>query len=173
MASDQALVEAAVGGDRRAFEAIYHRHARFVATVVWRVYGARAEVDDAVQEAFFQAYKTLETLEKPEALGSWLARIALRHVSGCLRTRDRRSRLQNLLRPGPVVQEEAHQVEEILALRQILDTLPEPLRQAWVLQRVVELPLEQVAHACDCSVATVKRRIEKAGKRIEKRWNHE
>jgi RNA polymerase sigma-70 factor (ECF subfamily) len=48
---------------------------------------------------------------------------------------------------------------ELLLVDQVLRRMPADLRIAWMLRKVEGLPLPEVAHACACSLATVKRRI--------------
>ncbi len=70
-----ALVAAARGGDRRAFERLYGRwvgtiHGILVASVAAR------DVDDLVQDVFLQAFRRLRGLRDDAAFGGWLLAIA-------------------------------------------------------------------------------------------------
>ena len=47
------LVSRAAGGDRAAFRGIYQRHRADVARLVYRMLGGSSDVDDVVQEVFF------------------------------------------------------------------------------------------------------------------------
>jgi RNA polymerase sigma-70 factor (ECF subfamily) len=49
----------------------------------------------------------------------------------------------------------------------VLDELPASDRTAWVLHRVEGETLPEVARLCGCSLATVKRRIERSQRAIE------
>ena len=48
----------------------------------------------------------------------------------------------------------------------MLDTLPADERIAFALRYIDERPLLEVAEACDCSLATIKRRLSKAEQRF-------
>jgi RNA polymerase sigma factor (sigma-70 family) len=84
-----ALVRAAAARDERAWEALY---ARFTPTLRSAARGFRlcpADVDDVVQQTWFAALRHIHTLEKPEAICSWLLVTARREA---LRTLQRRVR---------------------------------------------------------------------------------
>ena len=57
-------------------------------------------------------------------------------------------------------------VAELRSVYAIVDELPTNERLALILRRVEGLPLEEVAALCDCSLATVKRRIAAAEKHL-------
>src|SRR5262249_1334558 len=77
---DATLIAQATGGSERAFAALYHRHARYVAGVAYRLLGHDAELDDVVQEAFSDAARALGSLKDAAGLRKWLASIAVRRV---------------------------------------------------------------------------------------------
>jgi RNA polymerase sigma-70 factor (ECF subfamily) len=51
---------------------------------------------------------------------------------------------------------------------EVLDRLPTPLRVAWSLRHAEGMELQAVADACECSLATAKRRIAAAHEAIQK-----
>jgi RNA polymerase sigma-70 factor (ECF subfamily) len=50
-----------------------------------------------------------------------------------------------------------------------LDQLPDDLRVPWVLSRVEQFSLPEVARICDSSLSTIKRRVAEAERRIDRR----
>jgi RNA polymerase sigma-70 factor (ECF subfamily) len=86
---DDALIEAAKGGDEQAFDRLIRRHAPRTHAVARRVLGNDADADDATQEVFWRAWQALARWRPGEAkLGTWLYRIT---VNVCL-DRHRRTR---------------------------------------------------------------------------------
>lgn len=75
---DQRIVDAVLGGDRDAFRAVVEREAGTVIAACARILGDRAEAEDAAQEAFVIAYRSLSTWRGEGPLGGWLTRIAVR-----------------------------------------------------------------------------------------------
>jgi RNA polymerase sigma-70 factor (ECF subfamily) len=145
----------------------------FVAGLALRLLRSQMEAEDVTQETFAIALEQLGKLREPESLRSWLAQIALSRV----RRRFRRKRvlgalgldrsmpedLERLAAPGLSGEMRA----ELAALDRVLTALPAEQRIAWTLRHVEGEPLEDVARACDCSVATAKRRIAAAEARVK------
>ena len=59
------------------------------------------------------------------------------------------------------------------AVYRILDRLPVNQRLAWTLRYVEGEQLERVAELCNCSLATVKRRIKAAHEAIQREVKHD
>lgn len=163
---DAELVTRALGGDRWAEEMIYRRHVATVASTARRLLRDPAEAADVVQETFLIAFGKLASLSEPAALRGWLGRIAVSRVHR--RWRWRRIKLwgaaaeeESLLdvaAPGLSPAERA----ELALIDDRLAALPTKLRVPWVLRHVVGYSLDEVATACACSLASVKRYLGRA-----------
>jgi RNA polymerase sigma factor (sigma-70 family) len=89
---DQALVEAARGGDRAALEALVRRHQRFLFNLALRMVYAPQEAEDATQEILVKAVTKLASFEGRSRFRTWLYRIAVHHLLN-LRRLPREERL--------------------------------------------------------------------------------
>ncbi len=170
---DSELVRRALRGDRWAEDMLYRRHVRVVARVVTRLSGRSHEAEDVVQEAFISAFRDLHRLRQVESFRSWLLQLAVNLVHrrfrrrrllrslGLDREQDDATLLQQL---DPRVDLELH--AEIGKLDDLLRRRPTQERIAWMLRYVEQYRLEEVAEACGCSVATVKRRIARTQERV-------
>jgi RNA polymerase sigma-70 factor (ECF subfamily) len=175
-ASDADLVARATAGERAAEEALYRRHVRYVAGLVARLLGDRAEAEDCVQDTFAIALARLSELRAGDAVRAWFAQIGVSQV----RRRLRKKRLLRFLGldrgADPATLEsfawkgatpEAH--AEIAKLRALLSSLPIEQQIAWSLRHVEGHALEEVAEECGCSLATAKRRIAAVDARVRLR----
>ena len=86
---DAVLVERARSGEVEAFEALARRHHDRVWRVVWRMVGDEAE--EAVQQVFLTAQRTLASLPGEMDFSTWLLRIASSQAQGSV-TRRRSAR---------------------------------------------------------------------------------
>src|SRR5262245_55610746 len=78
--SDAAIVQRTLEGRPQAFEALVFRY-QAKAHAVARALGLKPpEADDAIQEAFLQAFRDLPSLREPASFGGWFLNI-VRHVS--------------------------------------------------------------------------------------------
>jgi RNA polymerase sigma-70 factor (ECF subfamily) len=163
---DPELVVRALGGDRWSRDVLYRRHVHYLLGIAIRLLGNRSEGEDVVQDTFVVGFQQLGRLREPAALRSWLARIAVSLVQ----RRLRRQRLRRVLGlddgfddaslealAAPTLRPDDR--AELALADRVLRSLPSAPRIAWMLRRVEGLPLAEVASACDCSLATAKRRI--------------
>jgi RNA polymerase sigma-70 factor (ECF subfamily) len=170
--NDAALVVAARADERWAQQALFARHGRMVLGLSQRVLAGREEADDLAQDAFLYALTHLETLQNPQAFASWIATIVVRTASKRLRSRRLLVRL-GLRRNEPLDVETlvsptapADVAAEIRHLYGRLTDFPAEERVALVLRRVEGLELTEIATHMGLSLATVKRRIASAERRL-------
>ena len=171
--SDAALVVAAREGEAWAREALFRRHARLANGLAFRLLGRDQEVDDVVQDAYVTVLDRLHRLEDPQAFSSFLASVIVHRVRRVLRRR-RLARRLGLVPPAVPIDPTGFiastappdAVAELRSVYAIVDDLPTDERLALLLRRVEGLPLDEVAELCGCSLATVKRRIDKAEEKL-------
>jgi RNA polymerase sigma-70 factor (ECF subfamily) len=93
MKDESELVRRSIAGDHEAFGCLVEAHWARLVRVARSVTGD-ADAEDAVQDGLLRAWRKLSQLSKPEAFGSWVARIVLRV---CLRrARSPMARLDSL-----------------------------------------------------------------------------
>jgi RNA polymerase sigma-70 factor (ECF subfamily) len=86
-----ALVEAAKGGDQRAFEALFHRYRPRIYALALHLTGEPSDAEDITQDAFLKAYSKLGEFEGRSEFFTWLYRIALHRALNIKRNRGRRT----------------------------------------------------------------------------------
>jgi len=173
--SDAELASRIRRGDRWAEEAFYRRHVQDVVGLAQRLLGNSADAEDTAQEAFVTAFQIWHQLRDVERVRAWLMQITVRNVQRKFRRR-RLLRLLGLDRsfddlPLDALAREDSSAEtrsELAALDSALKRVLPEARLAWMLRYVEGLPLNEVAAQCDCSLATVKRRIQAAQQRIQR-----
>ncbi|MEM1029909.1 MAG: sigma-70 family RNA polymerase sigma factor [Myxococcota bacterium] len=163
---DAALVAAVRSGAVGAQRTLYERHARHVERVLLRLLGDARLVPDALHDVFIEVFRDLDKLREPAALKAWMTRVAVFVARGHIRRRRRRRWLRFVApetlpaREAPVADTDV--TEALRHVYALLDTLPPDERIAFALRIVEGMDLKEVAAACDCSLATVKRRIKRA-----------
>ena len=97
---DAQLVAEVQAGDRAAFGHLVRRHAPIAKrmAVLW---GAGAEADDVVQDAFVKAYAALPRFRAEGEFRAWLLTIVRNETRNVFRSRGRRAAREELARsPG-------------------------------------------------------------------------
>lgn len=164
--SDSALVALARGGERRAAEALFRRHAERINVLAFRLLGRSADVDDLVQETFARAFASLESLRDPAAFAGWIQGILVRTALAWIRKRRIFARIgfgrESLRVDLDLVTSRVASPEQQLELRRAyvaIEGMRADVRVALVLHRIDGMSLEDVARSMNVSLATVKRRI--------------
>lgn len=134
-----------------------------------------AEAEDALQEAYMQAYRSLPGFRADARFSTWLARIVVNESLMRLRKSSRRASIVPIQAAAPV--EEIEQVSddtmdkpeaaaERAEMRRLLeaqiDLLPDAYRTVFMLRAVEELSVEETAAALEIPAATVRTRFFRA-----------
>ena len=136
--SDASLAARVRGGDERAFEELYDRHAAPLLAFCRHLLGSREESEDALQHTFLSAHRALERDGAPEHVKAWLYTIARNRCLSVLRARRDEVALDEDGGRAGVVSTRglAAEVEERADLRALvgdLGRLPDEQRAALVL----------------------------------------
>ena len=165
------LVRALRAGEAWAASAVWNAYASRVFRIAARVLGSESEGEDITQDVFARVFSGIGGLRDPSALESFVFSVALRMVKRELQRRRVR-RILRLSDTGhlPECPVDAHDSEarDALAwLYTILDQLGAEERTAFVLRYMETMSLPEIAAAMDLSLATVKRRLDRAVARVE------
>jgi RNA polymerase sigma-70 factor, ECF subfamily len=89
-ASEAALVRAAQGGSAEAMEELFRRHWPAAHRAAWLVVQDAAAAEDAAQEAFLAAVRSLHRFDRRRPFGPWLHRIVVNRAIDHARARAAR-----------------------------------------------------------------------------------
>lgn len=172
MNSTQDDVRAAREGDHEAFTRLVMAH-RFLAEGYARLWLRDAEAArDAVQDAFLDAWLRLRQLRDPAAFPGWLRRIVLKHCDRRTRVGPRpagEDELSALPTSGLTLDAAPPSTEAALArseLHAAVEALPAHERVVVALHYFGEIPQREVADFLEVSLETVKKRLERARRRL-------
>jgi len=90
VASEAALVRAAQGGSAEAMEELFRRHWPAAHRAAWLVVHDAAAAEDAAQEAFLAAVRSLHRFDRRRPFGPWLHRIVVNRAIDHARARAAR-----------------------------------------------------------------------------------
>lgn len=179
---DQALVERAQAGDRRAFDLLVLKYQQKIAALIGRYLRDSAEVLDVTQEAFLKAYRALPGFRGESAFYTWIYRIAINTVKNYMVAQSRRPPGDDVdaelaeqidlgapLRDGATPEREALSDEIARTVQDALDALPDDLRTAIMFREIDGMSYDEIATAMECPIGTVRSRIFRAREAIDKR----
>ena len=162
--SDADLVRRALAGDEAAFEGLVDRYWERLYVMAVHSRLSPADAEDAVQEAFVQAYRRLSTLREADRFGSWLYKIAQR-TCGERRGGHPEVPFESDLADsgagsGPA--ERAQAAESRRAVREAVTSLPDHYRLPVTLRFFDGMSCEEIAGHLGEPVGTVWTRLHRA-----------
>jgi len=185
MDSDHQLVKKTLRGDNQAFEELVQIYQNKVYALSYRYMGNEDDAYDMSQESFIKAYRSLKSFKGDSSFGTWIYRIT---TNVCLdEIRRRKRRVVPLSLDEPLATLDGNGVEKEIAdtsltadriyeqkefseyLQTLLDEMKPEHKSAIVLRDVMELSYEEIAVVLDCSIGTVKSRINRARTVLQKK----
>lgn len=161
--SDADLVLRALEGDAVAPAQLYQRHGRDIYDTLLRLFRNESDAADALHDAFVIALEQLHQLKNPARFRPWVLRTAIRAFYKKARRQKWLSRFVNQPHAMDIAATASPETQaEVERLFEVLEGVPAKARVAWSLHYVEGYSLPETALACDCSLATVKRRIASA-----------
>jgi RNA polymerase sigma-70 factor (ECF subfamily) len=175
--ADRDIVDAVLAGDREAFRMLVDRESAQLVRTCHRILGDLHDAEDAAQEAFVTAYRSLATWRGDGPFGAWLTRIGVRiaiRQAGKRRTvvwRDPVSGSGRTERgPVEVAVDQASMAaaratdpilltldaERATDVRLAVTALAEPYREVVILRFFGELSLDEIARQTGRPLGTVK-----------------
>jgi len=170
-----ALPDAALGPGRStppvpSFEDIYKQYFDFVWSSARHLGAERDAVDDVVQDVFLVIHSKLATLQRPEALRSWIYGIVRRIASDYRRSKRTREfagatlgaelRMSQPYQPSPL--EITERNAEVELLESVLAKLDELKREIFVMVEILEMTVPEVARVLEIPLDTAYSRLRRA-----------
>lgn len=163
---DEELVRRVRAGALAVFSELVRRHAGRVHRAVRSILRDDAEVEDAVQQTFLQAFVALARFEGASSFSTWLTRIALNEAMGRVRRRwaviDSAFDPDAAASPVPGPEREAAAREALALVRRAVHRLPPGHREVFRLRHVEGLSTTQAAARLGITESAVKIRLHRA-----------
>ena len=176
---DVKLIRNTLSGNDAAFSELVYKYQKSVHALAWRKIGDFQIAEEIAQDTFLQAYKKLASLKNPTQFAGWLYVIAANLCTDW--KRRKRPILKSLETDAPGVLEKTsyemyleEQREKKAAehrreiVRNLLDKLPESERTVVTLHYLGEMTSEAISQFLGVSVNTIKSRLRRARKRLQK-----
>lgn len=164
------LVERCKLGDSRAYEAIYQKYAKAMYNTSLRIVNHTGDAEDVMQEAFTDAFRSLEDFHYKSTFGAWLKRIVINKSINQLRKRKmdlidiEKTNIGNVAEEdGPDEQELQLKVEDI---KKAVALLPNGYRTVLTLYLFEGYDQEEIAEILGVSHATVRTQYMRAKKKL-------
>jgi RNA polymerase sigma-70 factor (ECF subfamily) len=160
---------------RRDFERLMRQYNQRLFRVARSIVRDDADAEDALQDAYVQAFRKLDGFRGDAELSTWLTRIVINQALMRVRRRGRDRNVVSFTQRDPAAQElevvDTHaespsdaalrgEVRQVLERR--IDELPEAFRTVFVMREVEEMTAREAADALGIPEATVRTRLFRA-----------
>lgn len=171
---DASLVDRCLSNDPNAFDEVVDRYHRRIYHYVRRMVKEDTVAEDLTQDTFVKAYLHIGKFRQQCSLQTWLFSIATNVVRDHIRKCSRRLSFSSLWSTGTQSDEDqqidipdtsyAPELQMLISeqsdiINQLIDTLPEKMRQVLILCDLEELTQVEVASILEIPSGTVKSRL--------------
>ena len=180
--NDAQIIELIRKGQTEAYGDLVRQYHKRVMGYCFSMLTNRTDAEEAAQDIFVKAYRSLDKFKGDSSFSTWLYRITANHCLDILRKRNRRKNVSL----DALVENEGSQVQKLFATpsladtqmenRQladkILSTLSEDQRQILTLREAEGLEYMEIALMLGCSLDAVKGRLARARRQLQENLRH-
>lgn len=160
--NDTEAIKLALAGQHSGYKAIYVNHADFLYTHAFRILKNVESAEDAVQETFTAAWKSLGEFKGNSLLRTWLYRILYNNALKLIK----KNRKKTILDTKPFTEANQSKIVDKIDVEKILDRLPEKDRALLIMRYWDELPIAACAEVLGMSPGNAKICLFRARKRF-------
>ncbi len=170
-------VARARAGDGEAFARLVETFQLPVYNLCFRMLGDAGDAEDAAQETFLRAFRSLSRYDPGRPFPTWLLSVASHHCIDVLRRRPFLPVSVESLLGGHDRADPTPSPEDALAVQERRDRVSELIRSLGAQERAAitlhywyDLSYEEIAEALSTSVGAVKSRMHRARRMLAERW---
>lgn len=167
--SDAEIVAQVVNGDVDAYAVLVARYRDRYARYALHMLGNREDAEEALQDAFTRAYRSLVRCEDPERFGAWLFRILVNRCRTIGARRGRRSRTFVTDESALLEAAEEHPADRRAwreEIQRALARLRTEQREAFLMKYVEDLGYDEMSRMTGVGVSALKMRVMRACERL-------
>jgi RNA polymerase sigma-70 factor (ECF subfamily) len=167
--TDAVLVQRVLGGDVDAYALLVARYRDRYGRFAVHMLGNREDAEEALQDTFVRAYRSLATCDDHERFGSWLFRILVNRCRTAGGRRQRRERTFVNDEPALMGAASDHPADQAAWKEEIdraLARLDADQREAFLLRHVEGLGYEEMSALTGAGVSALKMRVSRACDRM-------
>jgi len=168
--SDAELVRRIRAGDTGAYGALVSRYRDRLGRYAVHMIGDREDAEEALQDSFVRAYRSLARCDDPARFGAWLYGILVNRcrTTGARAARRRRMFVHDAQALDAARADEADRLDWTDAVDRALARLAPDYREAFLLKHVEDLEYEEIAGLTGAGVSALKMRVKRAREQLQK-----
>ncbi len=166
-------------GDAQAFTRLMETFQRPVYNLCYRMLGNAEDAEDAAQETFLRAYRSLRSYDENRPFSTWLLSIAAHYCIDQIRRNHKTIvSIEDLPVPdvpdaAPGLEAQVGLKEEQRRIRALLNCLDATDRAAVVMYYWYDFSYEEICQALSLSLSAVKSRLHRARRAMAEQWSEQ
>ncbi len=167
--SDSIIVGRVLRGDVDAYAELVARYRDRYARYALHMLGTREDAEEALQDAFTRAYRSLKRCDDPDRFGAWLFRILVNRCRTAGARRGRRARTFVADEAALLEASEEHPASRAAWREEIdhaLARLRPDQREAFLLKYVEDLGYDEMSQLTGVGISALKMRVMRACERL-------
>lgn len=166
------LIERVIAGDREAFTGLVDTYKDMVYTVCLRMLKSEADAEEAAQDVFVKAYRSIASFQAKAKFSTWLYRITYNNCISMIRKRVKMIDLVDEIPEGEVDERELNGLESLSAkerstyLKMAIESLAETDAIVVTLFYYDELSLEEIAGVTGLSSSNIRIKLHRSRKKM-------
>jgi len=183
MVPDNILVQQVKDGNIASFEMLVARYEKQVYNITYRYTGNRDDAFDLSQEAFLKAYRGIKNFRQESTFKTWVYHIASNVCRDYLRkgkkyievsidesVRGEDGDMEKQFADSNKGPDEVYESKELSEfIQSIIDDLQQEYKEVIVLREIQQLSYEEIAKVLNCSLGTIKSRLNRARKILKEK----
>jgi RNA polymerase sigma-70 factor (ECF subfamily) len=163
-------------GDSQAFTQLVENYQRPVYNLCYRMLGNAEDAEDAAQETFLRAYKSLRRYDSSRPFSTWLLSIAAHYCIDQIRRRRfpiisvEDLPIPDVPDPTPGLESNLGRKEEQRCVRALLGTLEPTDRAAVIMYYWYDFSYEEICQVLSLTLSAVKSRLHRARRAMSDEW---
>jgi RNA polymerase sigma-70 factor (ECF subfamily) len=159
-------------GDKDAFGALVEAHKDMVFTVCLRMLSSEADAEEAAQDVFVKAFRSIGSFQAKAKFSTWLYRIAYNHCISVIRKKVKMIDLVDDIPEGEVDEGEMNGLDKISSeernkyLKMAIESLAETDAVVVTLFYYDELSLEEIAQVTGLSSSNIRIKLHRSRKKM-------
>ncbi len=173
---ESAWIRAAQQGEPQAFTNLVEHYQRPVYNLCYRMLGNAEDAEDAAQETFLRAYRSLRSYDRERPFSTWLLSIAAHYcIDQVRRRRMPVTSIEDLPVPdlpdhAPDMETRLSSKEERARIRALLEILEATDRAVVVMYYWYDFSYEEISLALKLTESAVKSRLHRARRAMAQHW---
>ena len=175
--NEKILIEKSKQGDVEAFEQLITSYQKKIVNLSYRMLGNMSVAEDAAQDIFIRVFRSISGFNEQSTFSTWIYRIATNVCLDMLRKKKRQNEKNTIsIHRGEENDEYELQIEDnqpspyeraqknaaMQALEKALNQLGDEQKMVIILRDINGLSYEEIAEITNCTLGTVKSRINRS-----------